>query len=71
MAAKISVFLFCIDAIIYLLLHNLYDCTFNVLGFKLENFEYSLKVFISSLIDFDGLKRMFCHLHTHYVSNYD
>ena len=52
MAAKISVFLICIDAIICLLLHNLHDCTFNVLGFKLENFDYNLKVFISSLIDF-------------------
>ena len=57
MATKLSVFLFCIDAIIYLLLHNLYDCTFNVLGFKLENFEYNLKVFISSLIDFCPFKK--------------
>ena len=28
MNAKISVFVFCIEAIIYLLLYNLHDCTF-------------------------------------------
>ena len=28
MNAKISVFVICVDAIIYLLLNNLYDCTF-------------------------------------------
>ena len=29
MNAKISVFVICVEAIIYLLLHNLHDCTFN------------------------------------------
>ena len=29
MNAKISVFVICVEAIIYLLLHNLRDCTFN------------------------------------------
>ena len=29
MNVKISVFLICVEAIIYLLLYNLYDCTFN------------------------------------------
>ena len=30
MNAKISVFAICVEAIIYLLLRNLYDCTFNM-----------------------------------------
>ena len=30
MNAKISVFVICVEAIIYLLLHNLHDCTFNM-----------------------------------------
>ena len=29
MNAKISVFVICAEAIIYLLLYNMYDCTFN------------------------------------------
>ena len=29
MNAKISVFVSCVEAIIYLLLYNLHDCTFN------------------------------------------
>ena len=29
MNAKISVFVICVEAIIYLLLYDLYDCTFN------------------------------------------
>ena len=29
MNAKISVFVICVEAIIYLLLYNLLDCTFN------------------------------------------
>ena len=28
MNAKISVFVYCVEAIIYLLLYNLHDCTF-------------------------------------------
>ena len=28
--AKISVFVICVEAIMYLLLHNLHDCTFKV-----------------------------------------
>ena len=32
MNAKISVVVICIEAIIYLLLHNLHDCNFNVTG---------------------------------------
>ena len=39
MNAKTSVFL-CVEGIIYLLLHNLHDCTFNML---LEVFVYSSK----------------------------
>ena len=30
MNAKISVFVICIEAIMYLLLYNLHDCTFNI-----------------------------------------
>ena len=30
MNAKISVFVICVEVIIYLLLDNLHDCTFNV-----------------------------------------
>ena len=30
MNAKISVVVICVEAIIYLLLHNLHDCTFNI-----------------------------------------
>ena len=30
MNAKISVFAICVEAIMYLLLHNLHDCTFNL-----------------------------------------
>ena len=29
MNAKISMFVMCVEAIIYLLLYNLHDCTFN------------------------------------------
>ena len=29
MSAKLSVFIICVEMIIYLLLNNLYDCTFN------------------------------------------
>ena len=29
MNANISVFVICVEAIMYLLLHNLHDCTFN------------------------------------------
>ena len=31
MKAKISVFVMCVEAIIYLLLYNLHDCTFKLL----------------------------------------
>ena len=31
MNAKISVFFICVEVIIYLLLHNLHDCTFKAL----------------------------------------
>ena len=31
MNAKISVLVICVEAIIYLLLYNLHDCTFNTL----------------------------------------
>ena len=36
MNAKISVFVICIEVIIYLLLHNLHDCTFKnlILGIR-------------------------------------
>ena len=32
MNVKISVFVICAEVIIYFLLHNLHDCTFNLLG---------------------------------------
>ena len=34
MNAKILVLVICVDAITYLLLYNLHDCFFNVLGFN-------------------------------------
>ena len=55
MNAKTSLFVICIEAIIYLLLYNLYDCTFNsftcplvflkkarVCAFNLQNENFSL-----------------------------
>ena len=30
MIAKFSVFVICVEAIVYLLLHDLHDCTFNL-----------------------------------------
>ena len=38
MNAKISVFVICVEAIIYLLLYNLHDCTFKVVFIKKEAF---------------------------------
>ena len=32
MNAEISVFVICVEAIIYLLLYNLHDCTFKIIG---------------------------------------
>ena len=34
MNAKISMFFICIEAIVYLLLYNLHDCTFNFIKFE-------------------------------------
>ena len=36
MDAKISVFVICVEVIIYLLLYNLHDCTFNFQIIKLK-----------------------------------
>ena len=46
MNAKVSVFFISIEAIIYLLLCNLRDCTF-----KSEKYENSLNVFASSITE--------------------
>ena len=35
MNAKVSVFVICVEAIIYFLLYNLHDCTFNPLCTKM------------------------------------
>ena len=43
MNAKISVFFICVEAIIYLLLYNLHDCTFNSLNYKKEFIRRILK----------------------------
>ena len=36
MNAKVSVFVICVEAIIYLLLYNLHDCTFKI---QFKNFD--------------------------------
>ena len=43
----------------------------NIYGFIPHNFENNLKVFISSLIDFQLLKKMLRHLHTQHISSDD
>ena len=45
MKAKISVFVICVEAIIYLLLYNLHDCTFNSKTSKRNRFEQSNNLF--------------------------
>ena len=40
MNEKISVFVFCVEAIIYLLLYNLHDCTFKVKKFNMVSAVY-------------------------------
>ena len=48
MNAKISVFVICVEAIIYLLLNNLHDFTFNSYTrtyFQSENYLPNLKIF--------------------------
>ena len=46
MSAKIPVFVICVEAIIYLLLYNIYDCTFNIetaeVTYKTKNSEQDL-----------------------------
>ena len=46
MSAKIPVFVICVEAIIYLLLYNFYDCTFNIetaeVTYKTKNSEQDL-----------------------------
>ena len=37
MNGKIPVFVICVEAIIYFLLHNLHDCTFKLRSFVFEN----------------------------------
>ena len=36
MNAKISIFVICVEAILYLLLHNLHDCIFKDYEFKIQ-----------------------------------
>ena len=38
MNAKIAMFVTCVEAIIYLLLCNLHDCTFNVALFAIQKY---------------------------------
>ena len=45
MNAKISVFLICVEAIIYLLSYNLHDCAFNALFLKESVNEFPFKQF--------------------------
>ena len=40
MNVKISVFVICVEAIIYLLFYNLHDCTFNVCVLESEEIIY-------------------------------
>ena len=54
MNAKILVFVICVEVIIYLLLHNLHDCTFNcdVCHFPLSLFLLSSNISFTSLEQF-------------------
>ena len=50
MNAKISVFIICLEAIIYLLLYNLQDCTFK---FEIKvKFEFEFKVAVKVIFSF-------------------
>ena len=48
MNVKISEFVICVEVIIYLLLHNLHDCTFNH-----ENADLYIKPFLQFLLPID------------------
>ena len=53
MNAKISVFVICVEAIIYLFLHNFHDCTFNLVFKKKKThreklWDFSEKLAIAS-----------------------
>ena len=52
MNVKISVLVICVKVIIYLLLHNLHDCTFNVF-MELRKINYMKKIGFFS-IDIKG-----------------
>ena len=56
MNAKISVFVICVEAIMYLLLHNLHDCTFN-LNYHIDKFNLYLRLGNSNLVYMD----IVCH----------
>ena len=46
MNVKISVFVICVEAIIYLLLYNLHGCTFNTSFFFRRKHKYEHKVHV-------------------------
>ena len=51
MNAKISVFVICIEATIYLLLYDLHDCTFKVVPLKLfKNINLLFKISYASTL---------------------
>ena len=51
MNAKISVFVICVEEIIYLLLYNLHDCTFNVLKVNDVDIEVLCPLFFTCLLN--------------------
>ena len=56
MNAKISVFVICVEVIIYLLSHNLHDCTFN-LTYHIDMFNLYLRLGNLNLVYMD----IICH----------
>ena len=50
MNTKISSLIFCVEAIMYLLLYNLYDCTLNVIRNKLNNMAIHDEMFIIVIV---------------------
>ena len=53
MNTKISVFVICVEAIIYLLLDNLYDCTFNIIKLNKNRIAKFMAESLSSCIEKD------------------
>ena len=50
MIAKISLLVICVEAIIYLLLHNLYDCTFKYFKFCYGEMDFTEHVFYKIIL---------------------